>query len=614
LIAQETLLPRPRRVEGGDGAWSFRRLGLDAATESSLVGLAESFRGRLARRWGLAVPLQCVNGGANLELRLLPSGALPCRESYVLNVSGAGAAVSACAVSGLRHGLETLLQLVRPSSDGLTVPAVRIEDSPRFAWRGLLLDPVRHWLPIPAVKRTLEAMAAVKLNVFHWHLTDDQGFRIESRTFPRLHAMAGGGRYYTHRDVEEIVRFAEGCGIRVVPELDMPGHATSWVVAYPELGCGSAPATLQTRWGIFDVVLNPARETTYDFIRKLLAEMAALFPDDCLHIGGDEVNGVEWLASDEVRTLMDVARLETPAAVQRYFTRRVSGIVTELGKRPVVWQEAASAETFVQTYKPLSGRTDSDAAAVIISEGFYLDLLRSAGEHYAVRLPEPAPDQPPVVIGGEACLWSEFVTEATLDTRLWPRAAAVAERLWSWAGENDHASLYRRLDFVRDHLRSAGVDLEVIEREALARLAPAGLEAALGRVVAFLEPVKDYVRHVSGAYTVDTPLDRLVDHIAPEAAMVRRSTELWTDGKREEVMRLLESALTACALLEAELPPSLLRSDLEGVLPILARSLRSLLAACSDAVRGTDAPPFPHPEWMAVGELLVPQFEGKEVS
>ena len=212
-------------------------------------------------------------------------------ESYSLEISPAGAKLDAATPLGIMRGLETFLQLVQTTSDGFAVPAIAIQDKPRFPWRGLMIDVGRHFIPLDVLKRNLDGMAAVKLNVFHWHLSENQGFRVESKKFPKLQEMGSDGLYYTQDEVRDLIAYARDRGIRVVPEFDMPGHSTAWFVGYPELASGPGPYQIERKWGVFDPAMDPTQERTYKFLDGFIGEMAKLFPDQYFHIGGDEVNG-----------------------------------------------------------------------------------------------------------------------------------------------------------------------------------------------------------------------------------------------------------------------------------------------------------------------------------
>jgi hexosaminidase len=260
-------------------------------------------------------------------------------ESYALEVTGDGAKLTAATPLGTLHGLQTFLQLVEVGPDGFVVPAVTIQDQPRFPWRGLMIDVSRHFIPIEVLRRNLEGMEAVKMNVFHWHLSENQGFRAESKKFPKLHEMGSDKLFYTQDEIRELIAYARDRGIRVVPEFDLPGHSTAWFVGYPELASGPGPYEIERRWGVFDPAMDPTNEKTYKFLDELIAEMAKLFPDHFFHIGGDEVNGKQWDANPKIQQFKKSHNLKSNEALQAYFSQRVQAIVTKHGKAVVGWDE-----------------------------------------------------------------------------------------------------------------------------------------------------------------------------------------------------------------------------------------------------------------------------------
>jgi hexosaminidase len=264
-------------------------------------------------------------------------------EAYTLEVNGSRATLRAAQVVGAMRGLETLLQLLEGDRDGWYLPAVAISDRPRFPWRGLLIDVSRHWMPMEVLQRNLDGMAAVKLNVLHLHLTDDQGFRVESRRYPRLHQEGSDGRYFTHEQLRELIAYAADRGIRVVPEFDMPGHATSWLVGHPELASVPGPYVLQRRWGIFDPTLDPTREEVYQLLDGFLGEMAALFPDPWMHIGGDENSGRHWSLNPAIQSFMVRHRLADAHALHAHFNERLAKILQKAGL--ALWSAAASFDS-----------------------------------------------------------------------------------------------------------------------------------------------------------------------------------------------------------------------------------------------------------------------------
>src|SRR5690349_5697128 len=223
-------------------------------------------------------------------------------ESYELTVSDSSAKLSAPSPLGALHGLQTFLQLIEPTENGFAVPVVTIKDQPRFVWRGLLIDVGRHFIPVDVLKRNIDGMAAVKMNVLHLHLYDNEGFRLESKRFPKLQEDGSDGMYYSQQEIRDLVSYAHDRGIRIVPEFEMPGHSRSLFAGYPDLASGPGPYRLDP--GGTDAIMDPTREETYKFIDKFIEEMAKLFPDDYVHIGGDEVNGAQWDANPKIQNFI----------------------------------------------------------------------------------------------------------------------------------------------------------------------------------------------------------------------------------------------------------------------------------------------------------------------
>jgi hexosaminidase len=293
------LIPQPASVKPGSGALRIDAnftIAFTGHTEPRLQRASERFLTQLHRQTGLLFAKPTKNASqatllvhtdhASKEVQGLGED-----ESYSLEVSTSGAKLNAANPLGVLRGLQTFLQLVEITPDAFAVPAAAIEDQPRFPWRGLMIDVSRHFIPLDVLKRNLDGMEAVKMNVFHWHLSENQGFRGESKKFPKLHELGSDGLYYTQEEIHDLISYGRDRGIRVVPEFDMPGHSTAWFVGYPELASGTGPYSIERRWGIFDPAMDPSNEKTYEFLDELIGEMAKLFPDNYFHIGGDEVNG-----------------------------------------------------------------------------------------------------------------------------------------------------------------------------------------------------------------------------------------------------------------------------------------------------------------------------------
>jgi hexosaminidase len=391
-------------------------------------------------------------------------------ESYRLTITADGIALQAATDIGAMRGLETFLQLLSLDENGVTVPEIAIYDEPRFPWRGLMIDSSRHFMPVGMVKRNLDGMAAVKLNVLHWHLVDDQGFRVESLAWPKLHEQASDGNFYTHAQIRDVIDYAAARGIRVVPEFDLPGHGSAWLTAYPELASAPGPYEIERSWGIFDPTVNPTIERTYAFLDAFLAEMAELFDDEFIHIGGDENNGKHWLANPEIVAFMEERGYEGPLTLQRYFNERVLAILTKYDKRMVGWDEifedGLPKNVVIQSWRGRESLFESARLGYsgILSNGYYIDLIQPTDFHY---LNDPLPADSPLtteeaarILGGEATMWAEYVSPETVDSRIWPRTAAIAERFWSPGRVRDVEDMYRRMDRMSLMLEELGLQHE----------------------------------------------------------------------------------------------------------------------------------------------------------
>jgi len=261
--------------------------------------------------------------GLLIKIKSKGTVALGMDESYELHVDQQNISIAANTTIGAIRGLETLLQLIASDNKGYFFKGIDIKDEPRFPWRGLLISQPYHFMPMDVIKRTLDAMAAVKMNVLHFYISDDQGYRIESKVYPRLHELASDGMYFTHEQVREMVQYAHQRGIRVVPEIDVPGHSTAMIYAYPHLASVQRDYKLQDHWGVFDPTLDPTKPSTYTFLDSLLTEVASLFPDQYFHIGGDENTGRDWKRNPAIQAFMKENGLKTTLALQNYFNRKV---------------------------------------------------------------------------------------------------------------------------------------------------------------------------------------------------------------------------------------------------------------------------------------------------
>ncbi len=457
-------------------------------------------------------------------------------ESYELTVSASGAQLNAPTALGAIRGLQTFLQLVEITPSGFAAPALTIKDQPRFQWRGLMMDVSRHFLPVEVLKRNIDGMAAVKMNVLHWHLSDDQGFRVESKRFPKLQGDGSDGLYYTQAVIRDLIEYAHQRGIRVMPEFDMPGHSRSWVIGYPDLASGPGPFTLENG----DPILDPTRESTYKFLDKFIEEMAKLFPDAYFHIGGDEVDGKQWDANPKIQEFKRAHGMKNNQDLQAYFNKRLEKIVAKNHKIMVGWDEILHPDLpkniVVQSWR---GQQSLAIAAQqgyrgLLSYGYYLDLMWPASRHYAVDPLSGAaanltPEQKALILGGESCQWAEWVTPENVDSHIWPRNAAIAERLWSPQNVTDVNSMYTRLRAVSLELESFGLTHNAARERMLQRMAGTADISALRTLANVVEPVKDYNRwseEAKGPIDFHAPLNHLIDAAYPESDTAREFGEL----------------------------------------------------------------------------------------
>ena len=490
------LMPVPSQTKWGTNRFQLKntwriQLTAPATPDSAVRAAAERLSAWLVQQTGekRLVAEFTTSGAADLTIRYGRTGRMEANdaERYSLRVTPAGIALDAPTSLGALRGLETLRQLLTKEKKSFYFPEVDITDQPRFVWRGLLIDAARHFMPVAVIKRNLDGMAAVKLNVMHWHLADDQGFRVESKTLPRLHEVGSEGQYYTQAQVREVLRYAAARGIRVIPEFDMPGHATSWLAAYPVLASNDSIYGVAQRWGVLNIAMDPTRETTYELLNTLIGEMTALFPDPYFHIGGDENDGRQWRRNPRIVAFMKEKGFMTAKgqpdkhALQTYFNRRILQMVTARGKKMIGWDEILGpglpTDALIQSWRGRKGLYEAAKAGhnTILSNGYYIDLNFSAATHY---LNDPLPADAPLtaaekqrILGGEATMWAEFADSVIVDSRIWPRTAAIAERLWSPITVTDVPDMYRRLGGISALLETLGLQHRRAPEQLLTQLA-----------------------------------------------------------------------------------------------------------------------------------------------
>jgi hexosaminidase len=619
------VMPLPAKAQLGSGS-----LKVDASFTLSFTGYREARLDRAGQRFVLQLNREtglvfgqgaAVGDPAKATLVVTTDhGSKPVQElgedeSYTLEVTPTGAKLHAATPLGTMHGLQTFLQLVSITADGFAAPAVSIQDQPRFPWRGLMIDVSRHFISVPVLKRNLDGMEAVKINVFHWHLSDNQGFRVESHKFPKLQEQGSDGLYYTQDEIRDLIAYAHDRGIRVVPEFDMPGHSTAWFVGYPELASGPGPYQIWQQWGVADPAMDPTNEKTYKFLNDFFAEMAKIFPDQYFHIGGDEVNGKQWDANPKIQEFMKSHNIKNNEGLQAYFSQRVQELVVRHGKTPVGWDEilvpGVPKNIVIQSWRG----TEALATAAkegyrgILSNGYYIDLGWSAARHYAVdpmggAAANLTPEEKERILGGEATMWSEYVNWENVDSRIWPRTAAIAERYWSPQSTTDVASMYARMESESTRLEWLGLTHRTYQRQMVQRLVGSGSPeetAALSTLAAALEPVKDYEREGDKVPPSNqTPLNRVVDTVHPESEVSRRFSVavdqfLASSCKDAAKAAELRGQLAAWARNDARLQPLAQRSSLvQNVSPAseaLSQAAELAHGALDRIAQGLPSPP-----------------------
>lgn len=456
------------------------------------------------------------------------------REDYTLDVGPDGITLTAQGPAGVLHGLASIVQLVRREAAGPVMAQAHIQDSPRFAWRGLMLDVSRHFMSIPTVERQLDAMEMVKLNVLHLHLSDGAAFRVESRHYPRLQNISSHGQYYTQAEIRNLVQYAADRGIRIVPEFDTPGHSFAMLLAYPQY-VSVLPMNTTDRAEINRAALDPTNPATYSFVRGLYAEMSTLFPDPVFHIGGDEVVAKQWTLTPRIAHYMQAHHFATPADLQASFTNRVAQMLKADGKTVMGWDEVLAASvpphTIIESWRgPANTAKAAEAGLpVVVSGPYYLDRLLPASAYYETDpldirkdaaeakaaaqttgpggtiapptdtkpeapIPPLTKQQKTLILGAEGALWTEVVDEDMLDARLWPRMAAVAERFWSTPQNCVPQTLYGRLAVTQDKLELLGLKSRENADALLDRLA-AGETQAPRVLLSAVSPIRNYAHN-----------------------------------------------------------------------------------------------------------------------
>ncbi|RBN50154.1 beta-N-acetylhexosaminidase [Flavobacterium psychrolimnae] len=547
---QLNLMPWPQNIKLSEGTFALSKnfkVNITGNPNSRIFIGATNFVRRLDGRTGLFLEqsfLTKVNESpeAELQINCVRNGKIEINEdeSYQLTITSNKIIINASNDLGALHGLETLLQLLQNNNTSFYFPVVEISDSPRFTWRGLMIDAARHFQPVDVIKRNLDAMASMKMNVFHWHLADDQGWRIQLKNHPKLTELASDGCFYTQEEIKNIVKYADERGILVIPEIDVPGHASALLTAYPEIGSkvgeGKITYEVQRNSGIFNATLDPTNPKTYEILSSIFDEVCPLFPGSYFHIGGDENNGKEWNANPTIQQFKKDNNLVNNHDLQTYFNMKLIPMLKKHNKKLMGWEEIMtenmSKDAIIHAWRGTNEGQEAGGALIkaaksgyntVLSNGYYIDLMLGLESHY-MNDPLPkkiilSPEEKARVLGGEAAMWSELVTPLNIDSRIWPRTAAIAERLWSSAEVNDMNSLRKRLKTISFRLEELGIT-HIRNKEVILRNISNNQDTrALNDFSNLCEPLKNYKRNGGGKkYRMHSPLTLFADACNADAS------------------------------------------------------------------------------------------------
>ena len=479
-----SIIPHPVSVEERDGTYALHS-GQSITARGAASAALPAVQGLLA---DAGIALETADDGGALVLE--ENAALP-DEGYQLSIDEDGLRLAAASAAGFFYGAQTIRQLLPVDCAGTAqLPCAQIEDAPRFAWRGMHLDVCRHFFPVDFVKRYLDWMALHKYNVFHWHLTEDQGWRLAVDKYPKLQEVSAWrtgedgsrhGGFYTQQEVREVVEYARQRHIRVVPEIELPGHAQAALAAYPEYACTDGPFEVVTEWGVFDEVFCAGNDATFRFLEDVFEEVLALFPDDYVHIGGDECPKTRWKACPRCQQRMRDEGLESEEELQSYFVRHFAAWLAARGKKPIGWDEilegGLAKEAAVMSWRGEQGGFVAASAGhdvVMAPETHvYFDRRHYDREDERGRLSvntlenvysyEPIPaeldaDRAHHILGVEGTMWTEGTPQPEdIAYMLFPRVVALAEVAWSPQEARDWNSFRERLRAHGARLTAAGI-------------------------------------------------------------------------------------------------------------------------------------------------------------
>jgi hexosaminidase len=567
------LMPLPLKFEKGDGSFVFNEqtsIAVNGVQNERSLKYADKIYRRISQKTGIFFKQDYLTIANNpskstIVVNIEREGKLEFTEdeSYSLTVSSDQITINSTTDFGAFHALETLYQLVEIADEEYIVNSCKITDKPRFAYRGLMLDVSRHFLNVDDVKKQIDLMSSVKLNVLHWHLADDQGFRVEIKSRPELHLKGSDGKYYTHEQIKDVISYASDRGIIVIPEIDVPGHASAILTAIPEIASKKMEYKIERNAGIFRPVIDPTNAMTYEVMDDIFSELAELFPCKYIHIGGDENAGLDWLENEDILRFMKEHKLEKPHDLQAYFNVKLHAILQKYHKEMMGWEEIQSPEipktSIIHAWRGVNEgmepggsliKAAKEGYSTVLSNGFYIDLLLPAKEHYATEfIPDSSKltdEEQARILGGEATMWAELVTDLNIDSRIWPRTAAIAEKLWTAKTlTQDVDYMYERLDYISSQLELIGSE-HISNRDLIIRNISNNVNFdAVKLLVESCEPLKIYTRNPGGTmYQTYSPYTKFADASNTDAPEKRRLSKLIAEYKNgsklaKESMKLM---------------------------------------------------------------------------